>query len=472
MQSDIVVSVTPEEGRMGLVEDGRLIEYIVERNTEKQLVGSVFLGTVCNTVKSIQAAFVDIGLEQNAFLYLGASTDITEGSKVLVQIAKDARGSKGPTAVRDLAFPGRYAVLLPQGNYIGISKNIKDEEERARLRSIAAAKREADIGFVIRTAAKGVEAAEIEADLDRLIASWKVTAARAKRAKAPAMLYRELDLPVRIVRDYITTDTKRVIIDNAAVYERVCELLSTLYGVTACQVTLHTAKTDIFAAYSLSEEIAAISDRRVDLKCGGYLVIDYTEAMTVIDVNSGHCNGRENLEETIMQINREAATEIARQLRLRDIGGIIVVDFIDMQRDAHKQELFTLMQRALAGDKMKPRVHDITVLNLLEITRKKARQNLSTVLYAPCPVCQGSGRVQSQETVAVEIKRRLRGLLGKGGVSRDILIIAHPWVTDWLKAKDIKHWERELSCTLSVEADARMQLETFSLLDNSGIDKL
>ena len=237
------------------------------------------------------------------------------------------------------------------------------------------------------------------------------------------------------------------------------------------KVTLYQGLEDIFAYNKQSEAIAAISDRQVTLPSGGYLVIDHTEAMTVIDVNSGRFSGRENLEETIMQINREAALEIARQLRLRDIGGIIVVDFIDMHTQMHKREILNALQQALAGDKMHPKVQDITVLNLVEITRKKSRQNLSSVLYAPCPVCEGSGRVQSRETLALEIKRRLRTLLKRRTSSKSLLIVANPWLAEWLAGKDIRAWERELACSLKLESDAALHVESFMILDNSGVDK-
>ena len=228
---------------------------------------------------------------------------------------------------------------------------------------------------------------------------------------------------------------------------------------------------DIFAYCGQTEAIASISDRQVDLPNGGYIVFDYTEAMTVIDVNSGKFSGRENLEETIMEINRQAAAEIARQLRLRDIGGIIVVDFIDMHTEEHKAEILSVLQNALSGDKMHPKVQDITVLNLVEITRKKSRQNLSSVLYSPCPVCSGSGRVQSRETLALEIKRRLRSLLGQRGSSKNVLIAANPWLAEWLKQKDMRQWERELACSIKIEADTGLHHESFMILDNSSIDK-
>lgn len=472
MTAKIIISaVNPEETRMGIVENGRLMEYVVERNNSAQLVGSIFLGRVCNVVRGIQAAFIDIGLDKNAFLYLGDKTGITEGQRVLVEITKDARGSKGPTATLDISLAGRYAALLPEANYTGISRKITDSAERSRLKKIADEVTNGAAGAVMRTNAAGMPEEVLRADLQQLMADWQIIQARAKLARSPQVLHRELDISVRIVRDYLNACIDEVVVDSPAVYGRLQELLQNIAESRSCKLLLHDKQTDIFSYYRLSDDIASISDRRIDLPSGGYLVIDYTEAMTVIDVNSGHFSGRENLAETVMQINREAADEIARQLRLRDIGGIIVVDFIDMDKKEYREEIMERLQQALRSDKMKPCVQDMTVLNLVEITRKKARQNLSAVLYAPCPVCQGSGRVQSQETVGLEIKRRLRTLLAKPCAPRSILIMVSPWLAEWLNHKVIRQWEKELNCTLGVTAEPRLQLETFSLLDNTGVDK-
>ena len=343
METKIIISATSEETRMGLTENGRLMEYLVERSSEKHLVGNIFKGRVNNVVPGIQAAFIDIGLQQNAFLYLGESNDITEGKSILVQITKDARGSKGPSATRELTLPGRYVVLLPLADYIGVSHKIENKEERNRLKATIEEAKPDGMGIVIRTAAIGASEEALLEDIRHLCANWRVIEARGKVEKAPATLYRELDLSVRIVRDYLTNDVSQIILDDNAVYGRVCELLKNMPGGTTGRVLLHEKQEDVFAYYGLREEIDTISDRRIDLSCGGYLVIDYTEAMTVIDVNSGRYSGRENLEETIMQINREAAVEIARQLRLRDIGGIIVVDFIDMHTQEHQQEILQVL---------------------------------------------------------------------------------------------------------------------------------
>ena len=468
MPQQIIISSTPEEVRMGLVQDGVLREYMVERAMSAHLVGSIFLGRVSNVVKGIQAAFIDIGLDQNAFLYLGDSQDLTEGASVMIQIIKDPRGTKGPTASREITFPGHYAVLFPFSDTIGISRRITDEPERIRLRKLAEKWKPAGMGIVIRTEAEGVEADILESDITSLVAEWNVVEARSKRAKAPAFLHRELDLSVRMVRDYFTRDVKEVIVDDRETFQRIQALLAGMQVAEDTKLRLWDSGEDVFSGLGVGETLASLADRRVELPSGGYLVIDHTEAMTVIDVNSGSYSGKNNLEETIMEINRQAAREIAHQLRLRDIGGIIVVDFIDMHSEENRQEILAVLEASFTGDKMRPRVQDITALNLVEITRKKSRQNLEAVLFADCPVCSGSGRVQSKEAIALEIKRRIRGLLKIQGSTKEILLVAHPLEAEYLQQHLLRDWNRELSCHITVEADAVLHVEAFMILDNSG----
>ena len=468
MSQQIIISSTPEEVRMGLVENGILQEFMVERAMSAHLVGSIFLGRVSNIVRGIQAAFIDIGLARNAFLYLGESKDLTEGSSVMIQITKDPRGTKGPTASREITFPGHYAVLFPFANYVGISRKITDDEERTRLRQLAEKCRPEGMGIVIRTEAEGVEAEVLEEDISNLLVEWNVVEARAKRAKAPVFLHRELDLSVRMVRDYFTTDVNEIVVDSLEAFQRIQALLAGLKGAEETELRLWDSGEDVFSGFGLGETLASLADRRVELPGGGYLVIDHTEAMTVIDVNSGSYSGKNNLEETIMEINRQAAREIAHQLRLRDIGGIIVVDFIDMHSEENRQEVLSVLENSFAGDKMRPRIQDITVLNLVEITRKKSRQNLEAVLFSDCPVCSGSGRVQSKEAIALEIKRRIRGLLKKQGSAKEILVVTHPLEAGYLQQELLKDWNRELSCQITVEADTSLHVEAFMILDNSG----
>lgn len=467
MPKDIIISETPEETRMALLEEERLVEYIVERNSERHLVGNVFKGKVKNVVRGLQAAFIDIGREQNAFLFLPEDMMVTEGEAMLVQITKDARGTKGPMATRDIALPGKYVVLLPSSEYVGISHKIKSKIEKQRLKDLVEAHKPQNVGCVIRTLAEGITEEALVQDLQDLLTTWQVIGARAKRSSQPTLLFRELDLPVRIVRDYLAEDVRMIIFDNQVTHRRVKELLADLEQKAETELAYFEGKTDVFAHYNLSEEIATIDDRKIWLECGGYLVLDHTEAMTVIDVNSGKFQGRTSLEETVLEINKQAAKEIARQLRLRDIGGIIIVDFIDMARKETQKQVLDVLNETLADDRMKPKVQGITTLNLVEITRKKARQNSAAVLYSPCPVCQGTGKVQSAETITVEIRRRLRNLLGKKFAAKSLLLIVHPYVGEWLERHNLKDIEKELGCSIHITKDASLQEETFCLLDNT-----
>lgn len=467
MKNGIIISSTPEEVRMGLIEEGELREYVVERTLSATLVGTIFSGRVDSVVPGIQAAFVDIGEEKNAFLYMGKKHDLTEGMKLMVQITKDPRGTKGPTASREITLPGRYAVLTPFDAGIGISHNIKNGEERNRLYEIVERLHPEGMGVVVRTAAENVSEEALRKDICELHQQWKIIEAKAGIVRPPAFLHRELDLPIRIVRDYFTNDMEAIVVDENAAAERIRELMKELPCSDKVRVESYSGGEDVFAAYGLADEIAGLSDRRVDLPGGAYLIIDRTEAMTVIDVNSGSYKSSGGLEETLMQTNRMAARAIAKHLRLRDIGGIIVVDFIDMHTEAGRQEIMNILSAAFKGDRMKPRVQDITALDLVEITRKKSRRSPEAAMYEKCPVCSGSGRVQSKETIALEIKRRIRTLLRQGS-GRELLIVAHPLEADYLRFERLKDWNRELNCNIEVERDPSLHVENFMILDNSG----
>ena len=461
--SIIYVSVRPEETRMGVTSSERLVDYVVERNSEQHLVSSVFQGRVANVLPGIQAAFIDIGKEQNAFLYIGPEEKLTQGQSLLVQVTKDARSTKGPAVTRDISLPGRFVVLKPFNPRIALSKQLSPKSLRSKIRKVAEEHQPPGMGFIIRTAAQTATEEELVADMEGLMSDWQVILSRSKRGRAPQLLYRELDLSVRIVRDYITPEVHKIVIDDTAVGERIEALLKDLDRDNV-GVVYYKGKEDIFNYYGLEEDVATISDRKVWLACGGYLVFDYTEALTVIDVNSGRYTGRDKMADTIMDINKEAAAEIARQLRLRDIGGIVVVDFIDMATPEQQQELLQVLRNSLAGDKMKPKVQDITALNLVEITRRKARQNLSTVLYSTCPACQGSGRVQSPETVCVEIRRKLRLSLRVGNLSRNLQISVHPTVAKWCVENCVKDMEKEFHCHIHIEGDPAFEPEAFTVL--------
>ncbi|WP_278673735.1 Rne/Rng family ribonuclease [Acidaminococcus fermentans] len=459
----IYVSVRPEETRMGMVEGDQLRDYAVERNSTDNLVGNVYRARVSNVVPGIQAAFVDLNTGKNGFLTLKKGEKLSEGQMLLVQVIKDARGNKGPAVTREITLPGRYVVLEPYGSRVSLSRKISCKTKRKELREWARELLPDHMGLVLRTAAAHAEKNEIRADLEQLLHNWDVLLRRSKVGRGPGLLYRELDLAIRLVRDYVTDQVERIIVDDEKTCTRLQEMLRDM-GLPQIQVKQYRGQEDLFSFYHLDKDIESLSDRVVWLPGGGYLVFDYTEAMTVIDVNSGKFSTGPDRDATSLATNREAAREIARQLRLRDIGGIIVADFIDMDREEEQAEILQILKREFASDKMKPKVIDLTHLNLVEMTRMKARKNLSSILYASCPMCGGSGRVESPETVYVEIRRRLRSSFLHGNMSHSLLLTVHPLVYSWLRQQGLQDMEREFHCTLKLASDPALETGVFTLL--------
>ena len=472
----IVGNVMPEETRMAILEDGRLRDFAVERNDDMHIVNHIYKGTIQNILPSLQAAFVNIGRRRNAFIYMGdmfpraASKEeiqqmhLSVGQSVLVQVIKDEQGMKGPKVTANISLAGRYAVLMPTVDYIGVSKKIRDEEERNRLRRIVSEIKPDGMGLIIRTVAKGVSREELLKDLQYLLGTWDSILQRYKRSRKPTLLYREADLVMRMTSDHFTADVKQVAVDSREAYERTCQVFPD--PAWRSRVRLYEGTVPIFEQYAIEESLTHLMSRIVPLPSGGNLVIDHTEALTVIDVNSSKYTGNgSTLQDTIFHVNKEAAVEIARQLRLRDIGGIIIIDFIDMVQPTKRDEILQILTRETAQDCTKTRVLGMTALNLVEITRKKARQSLYQVQFSPCDVCGGSGYLYSPETVAIQIIRRLRHMVQVRHIKGDILIEAHPDVLALLKDKKRKaEWERELKRTLYFEESHHPNREVFSIL--------
>lgn len=447
MAQTIIVNSLPEEVRMAVVEDDKLAELVVERGDDSHLVGNIYKGRVQNILPGMQAAFVDIGLDKNAFLYTGdlregelamfakeiAPTKLFVGQEILVQIVKDAVGTKGPKATTHLTLPGRDVVLLPTANYVGISKQIEEKEERERLKALAQELCPPDMGMIIRTAAKEKTSEELTADIHYLTNLWRVLAARAKYSHAPLLLYRDVDLVIRMVRDYLRADVERVVVDQVDDYQRICDLLSGTSGAADIEKVECVPEGDIFGACGLKDAVEAIHSREVELPSGGYLVFDKTEALTVIDVNTGKFAGGATLADTVFLTNMEAAREIMRQVRLRDISGIIIVDFIDMERAEHQEEVLKLLRLDAKKDKTKTNIVGLTGLGLVEMTRKKSRQTIDALMHERCPHCAGTGRVPTAQTIGIQICRRLRELGKSHKNSRPLMIEAHPSIVRWLK---------------------------------------
>lgn len=447
MLKEIMVNVGEEETRVAVLEDKVPVEIFIERSVNQRLVGNIFKGRVENVLPGMQAAFVNIGLEKNAFLYVedalpaasmeGADYSVSvlgsnigdilkEGQEVLVQIVKEPIGTKGPRVTTHITLPGRYLVLMPTMDYIGISRRIESEKERERLRELASRVKPEGMGVIVRTVAEGMEDEEFRQDVNLLTKLWRKVLNRAAHGPVPNLVHRDLELIQRILRDVFTEDVDRLILDSRYEYEKVLDLLDIISPRLKFKVILDE-RENIFEDYGIELEIEKALKRKVWLKSGGYLVIDQAEALTAVDVNTGKYVGTTNLEDTVLSTNLEAAHEIARQLRLRNIGGIIIVDFIDMNKEVHRQEVLSVLEEEIKRDKTKTNILGITQLGLVELTRKKVRPSLAEVVQKPCPYCDGKGKVLSEETLGIHFKNQIYNIARQTS-AQTILVEANPVV--------------------------------------------
>ena len=471
MGKRIVVNAGLTETRLAVQDGTQLVELYVERAGRRSIVGNIYKGVVTNVLPGMQAAFVDIGLQKDAFLYAGDYTadrsedpgaiapdadddtaDLDEGEpsgepellpeprrhavapieellrkgqEVLVQVSKESLGTKGARITSFVSIPGRYIVYMPQSSHVGVSRRIRDDAERDRLRGIVKDLPPPPGGFIVRTVAEGKAAEELTADIQFLTRLWGQVQSRFESAPAPSLLHEEMDLTFRVVRDLFSPDIEEFLVDTPAAYEKCLHFAESLVPQLASRVKLYEAAQPVFEATGIEKEIDKALRRRVWLKSGGYIVIDHTEALVAIDVNTGKYVGKRDFEETVLKINLEAAVEVIRQIRLRDLGGIIIIDFIDMERAEHRDQVFQALMRALADDKARTNVLEISELGLVEMTRKRVRQGLQSLLTVACPTCKGSGTVKSDLTLTAEIFRKVQAGAREGD-SREVLVRVHP----------------------------------------------
>ncbi|MDO8964563.1 MAG: Rne/Rng family ribonuclease [Coriobacteriia bacterium] len=426
---EMLISHDSSETRVGVLEDGKLSEFYIER-AKRSVVGNVYLARVRDVLPGMQAAFVDIGLEKNAFLYVDEVVSETidgvegvprrdiqallkPGQQVMVQVLKDPMGTKGARVTTDVTLPGRFLVLMPFSEFIGISRKLPDDE-RERLHGVIEANAQKGTGLIVRTAAAGASEKDLLSDLEFLSRLWKRVQHQATEALPPEVIYTEMDLALRFVRDVFSEDYRRLLIDDKVTFDKVVSFLKKTSPNLVRRVQLYRERVTLFDYFGINEQIDAVLERAVRLPSGGYIAIDQTEALTAVDVNTGSFTGRKNLEDTILRTNLEAADEVVRQLRLRDIGGIIVIDFIDMEDAFHRAELFRRLNEALERDRTKTRVMEISRLGLVEMTRKNVTDGLYNVLTDPCPTCKGQGRVLSEATRRIMVERRMREILLAG----------------------------------------------------------
>lgn len=411
MPNKILVEQRPMDTRVAIIEDNKLAEICFERDEGDALTGNIYVGRVENVAPGMQAAFINIGLDKNAFLHFADLPEekrnlpkpVKAGEELPVQITKLPGGEKGVRVSGMLSLPGRMTVLMPGSGGIGISKRIEDEKERKRLSKIAKKLVPENMGLVIRTNAEGAGEDEIEKDISSLITLWEALEKRMPHAKAPACLYKDHDAVFRMIRDLVTSETDEIIVEGEDAFASAVRSARMFVPGLEKRIRKHEGEIPLFSMFSVKKQLDDALSRRVWLKSGGFLIFDKTEALTVIDVNTGKFVGKTSLSETVFKLNLEAAEEIARQLRLRDIGGIIVIDFIDMETREQKDELVKAFREFLKKDKTHTTVHGLTALGLVEMTRKKKREPIEVNLKAPCPLCQGEGRITSPESVAFDI---------------------------------------------------------------------
>ncbi|TNF07725.1 MAG: ribonuclease G [Gammaproteobacteria bacterium] len=454
MSSEILINITPMETRVALVENGVLQDVMVERATSRGIVGNIYKGKVVRVLPGMQAAFVDIGLEKAGFIHVddihkpsaageaGATWDIVqclrEGQSVVVQVIKDPISTKGARLSTRLTVSSRYLVYMPEVDHLGISQRIEDEVERERLiggMEQALAGMESGGGYIIRTAAEGVDVEELGKDIQFLHRLWAHVHEKAGQLQAPATVYEDLPLYLRAMRDMPQPLVEKVRVDSGEAYAKLCDFAAQFNPDMVGLIECYSADRPLFYLYGVEDEISRALEKKVSLKSGGYLVIEQTEAMTTIDINTGAFVGKRNLEETIFKTNLEATATIARQLRLRNLGGIIIIDFIDMQDPEHRRQVLRALEKALSRDRAKTAIASVSELGLVEMTRKRTSESLGQLLCEACPVCDGKGSLKSAETICYEI---LREILREARAfeCEGFLVLAAPVVIDRLLDED------------------------------------
>ncbi|MCX7913332.1 MAG: Rne/Rng family ribonuclease [Thermodesulfovibrionales bacterium] len=500
MTSELIINATREESRVALVEGGQVVEFYIERKRDASLVGNIYKGRVLKVLPGMQSSFIDIGLDKAAFLYVSDIMSdfeeyystfvdnelsefdihikdinlmkrspsieelIQEGQELLVQVSKDPIGNKGARVTSYITLPGRYVVIMPNVDHIGISRRIEDEAVRQRLKSIAAEIKPKNIGLIMRTASEDATKEEICRDLEFLLLLWENIQKKKEKYSAPALLYSDIDLLFRTLRDLMTHDVERLVIDSPEEYERLREFARTYFPRLIDKIELYDSKEPIFDAFAIELDISRALERKVWLKSGGYIVIDQTEAMTVIDVNTGKYVGKESLEDTILKTNLEAVKEIAYQIRLRNIGGIIIIDFIDMEKPESREKVFKAFTEIMKKDRVKSTIYSISELGIVQMTRKRVRDSLQRVLCDTCPYCEGKGFIKSNRTISYEILRKLKKLSPRRDST--VIINANPAVAELLSDEErssIEEVERSFNVKIIIKEDINIHQENYKI---------
>ena len=485
-KEEILVNVTPSEVRAALLENGILQEVHIERAARRGVISNIYNGRVTRVLPGMQAAFIEIGLQRTAFLHVSDIVGrrngedgsdetanirdlVKEGDDLLVQVVKDPLGNKGARLTTFITLPSRHLVLLPKGDTVGVSARIEDEDERERLRSIVEKlldEQSLDGGAIVRTVSEGAEIDALRADLKYLTKLWEVIQQRCSKAGVKTLVHEDLSLPLRVLRDFVTGDVEHILVDSEEDFEAMQEFSATFLPEVAPMLELYRRRRPIFDLHAIEEEISKSLDRSIPLKSGGYIIFDQTEAMTTIDVNTGGYVGHRNLEETIYRTNLEAAVSIARQLRIRNLGGIIIIDFIDMEEEGHRENVLHLLEESLSKDHARHQVTPVSPLCLVEMTRKRTRESLQHVLCEDCPSCDGRGFVLTAESVCFEVFREVIRQ-SRQFEFEQAMILAHQDVIDLLldeQAPSLAKLEGQTGKTIRLQPESLYLQDQFDVV--------
>ena len=507
MYKQLIINVTEHETRVAHLEDGNIAELYVDRGDDSDIVGNIYKGKIRRVLPGMQAAFVDIGFNQAAFIYVDdiycndykeweeifniepddeemrADEDsdpapirkrevqieelISEGQEILVQVAKSPMGTKGARISSYTSLPGRFLVLMPTSNHIGISRRIEDEGERERLKQMVQTLRTNDYGYIVRTAAEGENEEKLAYEINFLNNLWENIQKKFKTAPVPSRLHQELSVSLRAVRDLLMHEVEKMVIDSKPTYEAVLAFLDTYMPSLKDHVALYEGSEPVFDAYNLEGDISRALKRKVWLKSGGYILMEHTEALAAIDVNTGRYVGKHNLEETILKTNLEAVKEIAYQIRLRDVGGIIIIDFIDMERKSNQEKVFNALKEALKKDKSKTHVLPMSEMGLIQMTRKRTREPLTRILCEPCFYCEGKGYLISRQSICYDIYREiLRDTQGMNGGRLTLRV--NPEIAEFLHGEEneiITTLERKIGKQIVIYPNPKFHMEEYDIYE-------
>jgi len=469
MYKQVLINIVPQEKRVAILEGNTLEEFYVERTGQEKVAGNIYKGKVTAILPGMGAAFVDLGLEKNGFLHVsdvierppeleelfserleeetkktskkGAVPSIAnllkKGQEIIVQVVKEPIGTKGARLTTHISLPGRFLVLMPYENHIGVSKRITKHSDRIRIKKdLASLNIPKDVGLIVRTAGIGCKRKSFANEVRYLLNVWGKIKKGGETQRAPSLIHQEHDLILRVIRDIFTSDVNRLIVDDKEEYKKVARFVNAITPSLRLRLKYHRGEAPLFERFNIENEIAKIYEGKISIKNKGYIIIEQTEGLVAIDVNTGKFVGHKNLEDTAFATNVEAAKEIARQLRLRDIGGIIVIDFIDMERKEHRQQVFDTLKSSLKRDKARTKVLNISPLGLVEMTRQRMRKSVESLSYKVCPYCNGRGAVKSVTTVSIEIRRKLTQALKKWPKNKELVLYVHPDVCRYVIIQD------------------------------------